>query len=52
MLESYVGKIRSSMTSLGLNVEASSVMDNIFREFDSYIVSRVTTEPVRALGEL
>ena len=52
MLEGYIGKLRNSVLSLGLNVEANSVLDNIFREFDSYIVSRVATEPMRSLGEL
>lgn len=39
--ETQMGKLRQTVFSLGLNVESSSVLDNIFKEFDTYITSRV-----------
>ena len=51
-LEGYVGQLRSSIGGLGLSIEASSVLENIFKDFDSYIVTRITSEPMRTLGDL
>ena len=52
ILESYVSKIRSSLTQSGLSTEQESILRNIFTEFDGYVQTRVISEPTRLLGEL
>lgn len=52
VLEGYVGKIRSSLMQGGLTTEQESILSNIFREFDTYVTTRVISEPVRVLGDL
>ena len=42
-LEGYVGQLRNSVVNMGLDVEASSILQNIFRDYDSYITTRVTS---------
>ena len=50
MLEGFVQKIRSNVS--GLSTEQESIVSRIFGEFDSFIHTRVVTEPMRMLGEL
>jgi hypothetical protein len=52
LLEGYISKIRSSLQQGGVSAEQDSVLNNIFREFDTYITTRIVGEPVRMLGEL
>ena len=48
--EGFVQKIRSNVS--GLSTEQESIVSRIFGEFDSFIHTRVVTEPMRMLGEL
>ena len=50
--ESHISKLRQTVFSLGLNVESTSVLDNIFKEFDSFIATRIISEPMKSLGDL
>lgn len=52
VMEGYLGKIRASLAGLGLSTEQESVFANIFRDFDSYITTRIIGEPTKMLGEL
>lgn len=52
MLEGYIGKIRSSLMQGGVTAEQESILNNIFRDFDTYVTTRIVGEPVRMLGEL
>lgn len=52
VLEGYMSKIRSSLQQGGLTTEQESVLNNIFRDFDTYITTRIVGEPVRILGDL
>ena len=40
------------MVNMDLGVENASVFENIFRDFDSFVVSRVMNEPMRRLDDL
>ena len=40
-MEGFVNKIRGSIVNLGLDMEKSSVLENIFREFDSYVATKI-----------
>ncbi len=52
VMEGFINKIRGSIINLGLDMERSSVLENIFRDFDSYIVTKVIAEPMKSLGDL
>jgi hypothetical protein len=51
-LEGFIHKFRGSVVNMDLGVEQASVLDNIFREFDSYVVTKVINEPMRRLDDL
>ena len=48
MLEMFLTKIRSSLS--GLSIEQESIISTIYRDFDSFIVTRQTGEPMKTLG--
>ena len=48
MLEMFLTKIRSNMS--GLSIEQESVISTIYRDFDSFISTRQTGEPMKTLG--
>jgi hypothetical protein len=51
-MEGFLNKVRGSIVHMDLGVEQASVLENIFKEFDSFIVSRVISEPMRRLDDL
>jgi len=53
ILEGFITKIRGSLIAGGLTTEQESIFNNIFKDFDGYLTTRVMIgEPTRVLGDL